>query len=68
MDEIITDSPWWMKKHDMFPENKLKEHEKSDVLSMAVVRLQKESIDNYVDFLQRMCECIGFIDQSHQAI
>ena len=43
IEEIITDSPGWMEQHDtMFPENKLTEVEKMDILRMAVKTVREE--------------------------
>jgi hypothetical protein len=43
IDEIITGSQGWMEKHDtMFPENKLTELEKMDILRVAVKTVREE--------------------------
>jgi hypothetical protein len=43
LDEIITDSPKWMEQHDtMFPEYKLTESEKMEILRVAVKTLREK--------------------------
>jgi predicted metal-dependent peptidase len=43
IDEIIADSPGWMEQHDrMFPEYKLTESEKMEILRVAVKTVQEE--------------------------
>jgi hypothetical protein len=43
IEEIITNSPGWMEQHDtMFPDNRLTEVEKMDILRMAVKTVRKE--------------------------
>jgi hypothetical protein len=43
IDEMITNSPGWMEQHDtMFPEQKLTEAEKMEILNVAVKMVQEE--------------------------
>jgi hypothetical protein len=68
IDEIISDSPWWMQCHDeMFPENKLEAHEKHEILQAAVHRLREEAIDKHMQILQRKREAQGVGDDSRLA-
>jgi hypothetical protein len=48
LDEIISDSHAWMRKHDnMFPGYELTEDEKETILHIGVKMFREEMVDNY---------------------